>query len=94
MLLKTLSLAHWIIAALIAVVVLIIGLIDGFILLALMDGSTEWEYVGDGAKAFLISTLGVLGAITIGVICLPLIYRIRALEERLRTEDGKGANND
>lgn len=94
MLLKTLSVAHWIVAALIAVAVIIIGIIDGFILLALMDGSTEWEYVGDGAKAFLISTLGVLGAITIGVICLPFIYRLRALEERLKTEENRSANND
>ena len=94
MLLKTQSVTPWIVAVLIAVAVLIIGLIDGFILLALMDGSTEWEYVGDGAKAFLISTLGVLGAITVGVICLPFIYRLRALEERLKTEENRSTSDD
>lgn len=94
MLLKTQSVTPWIVATLIAVAVIIIGLINASILLALMTGSNEWEYVGDGAKAFLISTLGILGAITIGVICLPLIYRIRVLEERLRTEESKGTNND
>ena len=94
MLLKTLSVTPWIVATLLGVVVLIVGFVDAFILYNLMAGGVEWEDIGDGAKAFLISTLGILGVVTIGVICLPLIYRIRALEERLRTEESKGTSND
>lgn len=94
MLLKTLSVTHWIVATLIAVAVVIIGFIDAFILYNLMSGGLEWEDLGDGAKAFLISTLGVLGVITIGVICLPFVYRLRALEERFKTEESRSASDD
>ena len=58
---------NWTLAAVIGIVVLVVGYVDAFVLLALLEGS-EWEYLGTRFKVFFIASITFMAIAAIAVL--------------------------
>lgn len=58
---------NWAMAAVIGIVVLVVGYVDAFVLVALLEGS-EWEYLGTRYKVFFITSITFMAIAAIAVL--------------------------
>ena len=64
---------NWTMAAVIGIVVLVVGYVDAFVLVALLEGA-DWTYLGTGYKVFFITSITFMA---IAAIAVPLYEKLR-----------------